>query len=77
LFDVLQNFVGAGSSELRTEGEMGRGMPDGLNLGREFETGFLFAGLFHLSVDLNYHSACADTITARKQGNSCDWAWHQ
>jgi hypothetical protein len=43
LFDVLQDFVGASVTELRTECQIGRGMPDRLNLGWESEVGFLLS----------------------------------
>jgi hypothetical protein len=45
-------------------------MPDGPDFGWEFKTGFLFAGLFQLSVDLTIIRPCADTITAHKHDKS-------
>jgi hypothetical protein len=75
--DVLQYFVGAGSAELWTESQIRRGVPDRPNLGRKFVILLLRARLFHLGVDLIIIRPSADTITARKQGNSCDWAWRQ
>jgi len=41
--DVLQDFVGASSAELRAESQVGRSTPDGPDLGRKFKVGFLLS----------------------------------
>jgi hypothetical protein len=46
LFNVPQDFVGAGSAELRAESQIRRGVPDRLDLAWEFKVEFLFAWHF-------------------------------
>jgi hypothetical protein len=53
LFDMRENFVGASSPELWAQSQVGRGVPDRLDLAWEFKVGFLLARQAH-EISLNH-----------------------